>query len=149
MANTLTPYRPTNTFARFPDVIDRLFRDSFTIPTFNNLFDGIRVNSNLLETNDTFILQFALPGILDVSKLQIQVVGQQVTIKGVCTLPTFENATYLWHGLQGDEFSEMFTLPTEVDGDHTTAVYDAGILSITLPKSEYAKPRSVKVQMVK
>jgi len=45
-------------------------------------------------------------------------------------------------------FERSFTLPTTVDAEHIKAAYDAGVLTLTLPKSEKAKPREIKLDVV-
>ncbi len=144
MPNTLTRYNPEIRFRRFPDMIEQLFRESLAVPPkYDTWFDARRV-TNLLETESAFIVQLMVPGI-DPEKVVIQVVGQALTVKGTCFVPTYENATYLWHGLFGEEFSEVFTLPMEVYGEKVEASYLHGILTITLPKTELAKPKTVKI----
>jgi HSP20 family protein len=44
-------------------------------------------------------------------------------------------------------FVRYFTVPDTVDPEHVKASYDAGVLTITLPKKEVAKPRAIKVQV--
>jgi HSP20 family protein len=38
-------------------------------------------------------------------------------------------------------------VPDTVDSEHVKAAYDAGVLTITLPKKEIAKPKAIKVQV--
>lgn len=147
MDKLTAPYRPTP-MTSFPDMVDRFFRDTFVRP-FEPLFDGLRVSANLLETDETYIVQIVVPGISDVSSLTIQVTGRQLTLRGTTEIPTFEGATYIYCGLEGQEFSEMFTLPSDVNGEKAVADYHAGILTITLPKAEYAKPHTIKVTVPK
>ena len=45
-------------------------------------------------------------------------------------------------------FERSFTLPTTVDAEHIKAAYDAGVLTLTLPKSEKAKPREIKLDVL-
>ncbi|HCG00850.1 MAG TPA: hypothetical protein DEV93_09950 [Chloroflexi bacterium] len=144
MPNTPVRYRPENSLTRLPDVIDQLFRDSFVMPTrFDRFFEGKRA-ANLLETDSAYIVQLLIPG-ADAKELQINVVGQQLTVKCISTVPTTENATYLYQGLFGEEFSDVFTLPTEVDGEKAKASYANGFLTITLPKAANAMPKAIKV----
>jgi len=44
-------------------------------------------------------------------------------------------------------FVRYFTLPDTVDTEHVKAEYKAGVLSISLPKKEIAKPKAIKVQV--
>lgn len=144
MMNLPTRYETGTSFTRLPDLIDKLFRESFIAPTaFDRYFDGVRA-SNLLETKDEFIVQLVLPGV-DPENIQIQVVDRQLLVKASCVIPTVENATFLFHALHSGEYSEAFTLPMEVLGDKAQATYDRGILLVTLPKAEYAKPTMIEV----
>lgn len=139
-----TRFEPTKSLTRLPDLIDRLLQESFVVPTqFDRLVDGRR-NCNLLETEGSFVVQLILPGV-ERKSIQILVVSQTLTIKAIRSVPTVENATYLWRGLTNDEFIEVFTLPTEVESDRADASYEDGILVITLPKVEYAKPKVIAV----
>jgi HSP20 family protein len=147
MANVPARFQPEIGFTRLPDMIDQLFRESFVLPNrFERFFDGRKIAglSNLLETDNAFVVQLVLPGV-DPEKIEIQVVQQQLTIKATCFIPPVDKAVYVWHGLVTEEFSEVFTLPMEVVGDKAEAHYDKGILTITLPKVEYAKAKAIKV----
>ena len=42
-------------------------------------------------------------------------------------------------------FARSFTLPNTVDSENVEADYDSGVLKITLPKREEAKPKQIKV----
>ena len=42
-------------------------------------------------------------------------------------------------------FSRVLTLPTAVAGDKVKAAYQEGVLSVTLPKADEAKPRQIAV----
>lgn len=144
MINLPTRYDTTTPFTRLPDLIDRLFRESLIAPTALDRFVDSGRTSNLLETKDAFVVQVVLPGV-NPDEMQIQVVERQLLIKASCQIPTVENATYLYHGLRSDEISEVFTLPMEVLGDEAKATYERGILLVTLPKAEYAKPKVIEV----
>lgn len=146
--NTPTHYPRSTGLARLPDMLDRLFHDTFVVSPLEQVFSGVRMNANLLETGDAYIVQLIVPGIKDVKNLQIQVVGNQLTVKGVMEIPAIPDATYIYLGLAGSEFSESFTLPAEVDGEKASADYVLGILTINLPKAEHAKPHMVKVTTV-
>jgi HSP20 family protein len=44
-------------------------------------------------------------------------------------------------------FVRYFTVPETVDTEHVKAEYNAGVLTVTLPKKEIAKPKAIKVQV--
>jgi len=147
MINSLTRYQPDLAFTRLPEMIDQLFRDSFVFPTRFGYFD-VRRNSNLLETDNEYIVQLMLPGV-DPKTLKIQVVGRQVSVTASIVIPKVEKAVFLVEGLVSQEFSEVFTLPVEVVGDKADAVYEYGILTIKMPKLESARPKMIEVHTTK
>lgn len=139
------PESPFTPLTRLPDMIDQLFRESFVMPRFDRLFEAGRY-SNLMEINDSLVVQLLLPGV-NVETIHIEVVGQQLTVKATFDIPTFPDAKYIWNGLKAGEFAEIFTLPMEVTGEKAKATYDLGILTITLPKTEYAKAKVISVDV--
>ena len=151
MATNITRYQPQTTpLTRLPDLVDRLFRESFVVPSFwdRSFFGGTSraaLPVNLFETPESYIMHCALPG-LKPENLDIQVVGREVTIKGTYELNTPENGQWVWQGIPSGEFYESFTLPMEIESDKVQASYDHGILTLGLPKAEHLRPKSIKVQ---
>ncbi|HZT97891.1 MAG TPA: Hsp20/alpha crystallin family protein [Chloroflexota bacterium] len=138
---------PTSTPTRLPDVIDRLLRESVVLPPLaERFYEGTHpgLTSNLLETEAAYIVQFVLPGV-NPEKLELKVMGHEMSLKGIIQVPSVEHANYIWHGFDGGEFVYTYTLPAEVNGESAKAELNHGILMVTLPKAESAKPKSVKV----
>jgi HSP20 family protein len=152
MADSVTRYPTQNGMTRLPDLMDRLFRESFVLPTvFERGVNGSGRPSlpvNLIETGEGYEFFAAIPG-LDPEKLDIQVVGREVSIKGTIEGNWPEQGKWLWQGIPTGEFFESFTLPVEVQGDATEATYEHGILALKLPKAEHLRPKSVKVNVSK
>ena len=103
---------------------------------------------NLWEDDDHFYTEAEMPG-LTLDEIQITVTeGDQLTIAGE-RKP--ENADgVVWHRQECGfgRFSRTVTLPAVVDVDRIEATYEAGVLTLTLPKSEKAKPRRIAVKGV-
>jgi HSP20 family protein len=106
------------------------------------------LGSILYETDNDYIVQVALPGV-DAEQVDIQVTGQQLTLKGSYNIPTPENATVVWKGIGEGSFVESMTLPDEVDTSTAEAHYGHGILSIILPKTEHSKAKTITVSVAK
>lgn len=103
---------------------------------------------NIAEDNETLHIDALAPGI-DPDKLQINVVRNQLTISGE-KVPTNGQVSAESHHRSeraSGRFTRSFTLPSEVDADNVTAEYRAGILRLTLPKTEAAKPRRIDVRV--
>lgn len=111
------------------------------MPDFSSNFNmGVEETIGKLDLTDTaggFVIQVALPA-LNVDSMEINVKGRSLTLKGEFDVPEIDGQllhSELTHG----DFYEEFTLPSEVYGDETSATYENGILTVTLPKAERTK----------
>jgi HSP20 family protein len=150
MASTPTRYQPSN-LTRLPDLVDRLFQESFVLPSaWDRLQNGSRfsIPGNLFETKDGYVMQLGIPGI-NPESIDIQVTRNQVTIGGKFEWNVAENVNWIWQGMPTGEFRESFTLPAEVEGGKTEASYEHGVLTINLPKAEHLLPKNIKVSVKK
>jgi len=147
MANNVTRYSPRDAVPT-RSLIDQLLEGSFFAPSMVDRWftDGNRgYPANLIDTDDKYTVELALPG-LNSEKLEIQSLGRELRIKGVFETRPAEKGTYVWNGLPAGEFAHTFTLPTEVVSDGAQASYTNGILSVTLPKAEHARVKSIPVK---
>lgn len=101
---------------------------------------------NVWADEHAVFVEADLPGV-DPAKLDISVTeGNRLTIQGERPQIELENA--VWHRQERGHgnFVREFTLPTLVDADKVEANYEAGVLRLTLPKAEAAKPRKITVR---
>jgi HSP20 family protein len=101
---------------------------------------------NLWEDNGHLYVEAELPG-FELSDLEITLPGEdQLSIKGERKEPELPNAT--WHRQERGygSFSRLIELPQRVDADKVTAEFKYGVLTISLPKREAAKPRHIEVK---
>jgi HSP20 family protein len=68
-----------------------------------------------------------------------------LTLRGKTEVTVPEGAQSIWVGMGGGEFREEVTLPGDVNADQASAEYHDGVLTLTLPKTERAKVRQIKV----
>jgi HSP20 family protein len=88
-----------------------------------------------------------LPG-MELSDLEIYVTGgNQLTIKGERKQPALENG--VWHRQERGfgSFTRIVTLPVSVDTDRVEARLVHGVLTLTMPKAEEARPRKIAVKV--
>lgn len=147
MANIIR-YNPFSEAVSLREAMDRLFEDSFISPRTSNVFNGRGALANLYETANGFILQIPMPG---VKAEEVEITAQQDTLslKWQSHVQVPEGATTHWNGFQGGQYQQSFTLPTAINAEGAEAHYTDGILTLTLPKAEHAKARTVKVNTVK
>ncbi len=105
---------------------------------------------NIKETADAFEVEVAAPG-FDKSDFNIELDNNLLTISSEKKV---ENEVKEDEKITRQEFSyqsfkRTFTLPEIVEGDKITAKYENGILSLTIPKKDEAKPKPVKQIKVK
>jgi HSP20 family protein len=101
---------------------------------------------NVWEDADGFHLEAELPGMTR-EQLHISVTHKnQLTIQG--ERPGFEVEKGRWHRRERGfgRFQRVLKLPTAVDADRVEAKLDNGLLQLTLPKAEEAKPRRISVK---
>ncbi|RLC24890.1 MAG: Hsp20/alpha crystallin family protein [Deltaproteobacteria bacterium] len=101
---------------------------------------------NLTEDMDNFYVRAELPG-MAADDLEISVTGNSLSISGERKIPVEdENAVYHRREREAGKFSRMISLPSEIDTGKVEAVSTDGLLTITLPKAEAAKPKQITVK---
>lgn len=106
----------------------------------------IEVPFNVAESDEGFVVSAVLPG-LKAEEIDINLANQVLTISGeikAAALP--EGARYHLREQATGRFERSFKFNQGVDGDAVAASYEAGILTLRLPKAEAAKPRKISVQ---
>lgn len=99
---------------------------------------------DLYRQGDTYLLTADLPGV-DPSSVDVDVDGQLLTIRAERTVAAGEDVTWLARGRQSGSFLRRFTLGQGIDREHIAASYDNGVLSLSIPVNEKAKPRRIEV----
>src|SRR6266480_929848 len=129
------------------DELDTLFDLPFLANFANQtqLFTGWTPALDLYQNNDNVIAVVELPG-LRKEDIEISLHDGTLTIGGERKSETNangENATRT-ERFTG-KFRRSITLPTRVDANKVNATYKDGILTVTLPKAEEAKPKQIQV----
>lgn len=102
---------------------------------------------NVWEDENSYFVEAELPGFRS-EDLEMYVTSEnQLSIKGERTPPKLEKGA--WHRQERGygSFSRLMDLPGAVDGGRVSAEFKAGVLTITLPKKEEAKPRRIEVKV--
>jgi HSP20 family protein len=102
---------------------------------------------DILETEDALIVKADLPNV-KIEDLDIRVENQTLTISGARKFEKEENVKG-YHRIERSygEFVRSFAVPSTVDTEKVAANYKDGVLTITLPRKESAKPKQVKVNV--
>ena len=130
-------------FGRLRDEMERAVRGGNGLPVASPAsFPPL----NLWEDDENLFVEAEIPG-LELDDLEIFVNGgDQLTIQGERKQPVGEQGT--WHRQECGygKFSRMVQLPSDVNAESVAATFIDGVLTITLPKKEEAKPRRIEVK---
>jgi len=99
---------------------------------------------NAWEVGEALKLEVELPGV-ESDQIELSVVGDELSIKVQRPDAEPQGATYHRRERSVGEFARVVRLPVEVDADHVEAELRHGVLTITLPKAESARPRKIQV----
>jgi len=99
---------------------------------------------DLYRDGDHYVLSADLPGI-DPGSVDIDVDGQLLTIRAERTLASGEGVQWIARERQSGSFLRQLSLGQGIDTDQIAASYENGVLSVTIPVSEKAKPRKIEV----
>jgi HSP20 family protein len=99
---------------------------------------------NLWDKNDALMLEMEIPGVKS-EQIDISVVGMELTIKIQRPDVAEEGVTYHRRERPVGDFTRVLRLPCEVNPDKVSAEFQHGVLTLTLPKAEVAKPRKISV----
>jgi HSP20 family protein len=101
--------------------------------------------ADIYESENELVVNLDLPGV-DPKTVDIQVENNVLTIRGERQFEDKQNKEN-FHRVERSygAFARSFTLATSVDADKIRASYKAGVLGITLPKAEAAKPKRIQI----
>ena len=144
--SNLTRWEPVREMMTLREAMDRLFDDAFTRPL--SLRDGgwSTPAVDMYQTDNDVVIKAALPG-FQADDVQINVTGDLLTIRGELKHEEEQNEKS-WHirEQRWGSFERSVPLPTAVVSDKAQADFANGILTITLPKAEEVKPKTITVK---
>jgi len=124
----------------FQDSVNRLFSDQPGSRPWTPAVD-------ILETDNELVLKADVPGV-EQKDIDIQLENGTLTVKGERKFSS-EERNKGFHRLERSygSFVRYFTVPESIDAEHVRADFQNGVLTVTLPKKEIAKPKAIKVQV--
>jgi HSP20 family protein len=97
-------------------------------------------------TDDAYEIDAALPGVKP-EDVDISVLGETLTITARTNSDeSRENDGYSYREIRRGSFSRTVTLPTQVKADEASANFENGMLHLSIPKAEEAKPRQIQIK---
>ena len=145
-------WRPDSEVTSLSRSMDRLLEESLTWPLYrpSSFFEdgGYQwIPLDIQQTGDHVVVKASLPGV-KLEDVDISITGDVLTIKGELKAEEeTKKAEYVYQERFSGEFSRSVVLPPEgLDTEKAKAVMENGILTLTIPRSEEAKPKSIKVK---
>jgi HSP20 family protein len=104
---------------------------------------------DIYETGDTLVLKAELPGV-NPDDVEIRVEDNTLYLKGERKFEK-EVKEQNYHRVERSygTFARTFSLPNSIDADKVAAAYKDGVLTLTMPKKEEAKPKTIKINVSK
>jgi HSP20 family protein len=100
----------------------------------------------LFQTDDEIVVKAVLPG-MKPEDISISVTGDVLHLRGSVAEETErQDATYYLRERRQGEFSRSLPLPAPVVADKAKAEFENGVLTLTLPKAEEVKPKTIAVK---
>ena len=102
---------------------------------------------DIVETENELVLKADVPGVA-LEQIDIRMENGTLTLKGERKADNYaQNKGFHRVERSYGAFARSFSLPDSVDAEKVSASYSNGVLTITLPKKELAKPRSIRVEI--
>jgi HSP20 family protein len=128
--------------------LDRIYNEGFVRPLFERFHPGGPA-MNVYQTEVDVVVEVTLPGVKP-DDMQISVAGGALTIRGeTSSEKEVKDANYHMHERRAYSFNRSVFLPCEVNSELATAEFEDGVLTITLPKTEEVKPKTIEVKTKK
>ncbi len=141
----LIRFDPLRELETLHHAMDDLFDNSFS-DRRRMWSQSMSMPLDVVEHDDAYLIKASLPGI-NPDDLEVTFENNVLTIKGVISeQEETESARYHLRERRFGEFSRSVSLPTSIDDNGIEADYEAGVLTLRLPKSEEAKPKRISVR---
>jgi HSP20 family protein len=98
---------------------------------------------DVYSTANELVIEASVPGI-DPDNVEITLEGETLTIKGQ-RLGTLDNVDYIIQERRHGAFARTLTLNVSVQADEAEAVFEQGVLKLTIPKAKEVRPKVIKV----
>ena len=144
----LVPWKPFKEFTSLRKEMDNLLNRFFGEARFPAPLTEVWSPAvDVSETEEAIFVKAELAG-LDAKDIDVSILGNCLTIKGAKTKEEEKKGEH-FHSTERyyGSFQRSFQLPTTVDMEKIEAKFDKGILTVTLPKTEEARSKEIKIQV--
>jgi HSP20 family protein len=144
MVRTLVRWDPWTDLETLRHEMDRVFDESL-VRRYGRGDHHIHLPVDVYATDDDLVVVVALPG-LEAGDVEVVFEGDTLTIKGELPAP-IENVDYLVQERRYGPFHRSIDVGVPVQAEKIEATFDRGMLTVTLPKVEEVKPKTIQVKV--
>ena len=141
-------WSPISDLMSLHNAMDRLFGDTFGVPGPSRSVGAVGegyLPLDVYQTDKEWVIRAAVPGV-DPSAVEVTFDAGQITIKGEIKPPADARPEQFWlREIFAGKVSRQVTLPDDAVGEQAKAQFANGLLILTVPKAQPAKPKSVKI----
>jgi HSP20 family protein len=124
--------------------MDRLFEDTYVRPERRVRQGEAHLPIDAYMTENELVVMASVPG-LKPEDVEVTIEGDTLTIKGEVK-PPIENVRYLLQERAYGSFCRTLTINIPIQSDKAEATFSNGLLTLTIPKAEEIKPKTIKVK---
>jgi len=141
-------WEPMRDFMTLREAMDRLFEDSLVNWGRAGMAAPaervMRLPIDAYVTDNEIVILAPVPGVQP-EDVEISLEGDTLTIKGEIK-PPLENVSYVFQERAYGPFMRTLTLNVPVEAEKAEATFENGMLTLTIPKAESVKPKTIKVK---
>jgi len=144
---TMERWEPFSEMLSLRDAMNRLLEESFVRPSLatRSMPGGMSLPVDLRETEDQYVLEAALPGVKP-EDIEVSVQGNHISIRGeVKQEQERKGERYHVRERRVGQFQRSIALPNTIQADRVSCDFKNGVLTVTLPKAEEARPRRIQI----
>jgi HSP20 family protein len=141
--SSLMRWNPVRDMISMREMMDRLFDDTFFARQGNGF--PVSPDVDVIENDDNIVVKAELPGFKP-ENVDVRVEGNLLSIRGEYHEENEkQEGQYHLKERRQSSFSRSIPLPVGVNADKAKAEFENGVLTLTLPKHEEAKPRRISI----
>ena len=141
-----TRWEPFRDMVTLRQAMDRLMEDAFVSPRrYGGTEEEQRPMMDVYEQGDNLVVETSLPGVKP-DDINVQVEQGVLTISAETRQEQErQERNYMVREHRGGRFTRVLQLPPSYDSDACEASYEHGVLRLTFPRAEQAKPRRIQI----
>ena len=145
---SIVRWEPFNDLISLRDAMDHLFEESLVHPprSLGTWSGNADLALDMYEQENEVVVKASVPGVKP-ENLDVTIIGDTLTIKGAIEEENeVRDENYIRRERRCGSFSRSIALPEGLNADNVDAVFENGVLTLHIPRSEEVKPKSVKVK---